>query len=128
MKEKVIKFVTNRWFGFVTGLVIAMLYMWQEKSLGSVNAWIMGHYNTAALRSVRRGGEICNHGGHVQVEEPAVVARGSCHRSSGDACGIAIPSAPGGSKKPRPVNIDANHLLTQTLQMRGRGICPLPHL
>lgn len=28
MKEKVIKFVTNRWFGFVAGLVIAMLYMW----------------------------------------------------------------------------------------------------
>ena len=40
MKEKVIRFVTNRWFGFVAGLVIAMLYMWQEQSLGSVNAWI----------------------------------------------------------------------------------------
>ena len=42
MKEKVIRFVTNRWFGFAAGQVIAMLYMWQEKSLGSVNAWIMG--------------------------------------------------------------------------------------
>lgn len=42
MKEKVIRFVTNRWFGFVAGLVIAMLYMWQEQSLGSVNAWIKG--------------------------------------------------------------------------------------
>jgi len=42
MKEKVIRFVTDRWFGFVAGLVIAMLYMWQEQSLGSVNAWIMG--------------------------------------------------------------------------------------
>lgn len=123
MKEKVIRFVTNRWFGFVAGLVIAMLYMWQEQSLGSVNAYHHAH----ALRSVRRGGETCHHRGHVQVEEPAVVARWSCHRSSGDACGIGVPSAPGGSKKPRPVNIDANHLLTQTLLMRGRGICPLPH-
>lgn len=87
-----------------------------------------GNHHTYALRSVRRGGEVRYHGGHVQVEEPAVVARGSCHWSSGDACGIGVPSAPGGSKKPRPVNIDANHLLTQTLQMRGRGICPLPHL
>lgn len=87
-----------------------------------------GHHHAAALRSVRRSGEVRYHRGHVQVEEPAVVARGSCHWSSGDACGIGVPSAPGGSKKPRPVNIDANHLLTQTLQMRGRGICPLPHL
>lgn len=87
-----------------------------------------GYHHAHALRSVRRGGETCHHRGHVQVEEPAVVARWSCHRSSGDACGIGVPSAPGGSKKPRPVNIDANHLLTQTLQMRGRGICPLPHL
>ena len=47
-----------------------------------------GHYNTTALRSVRRGGEVRYHGGHVQVEEPAVVARWSCHRSSGDACGM----------------------------------------
>lgn len=47
-----------------------------------------GNHHTYALRSVRRGGETCHHGGHVQVEEPAVVARGSCHWSSGDACGM----------------------------------------
>ena len=53
-----------------------------------------GYHHAHALRSVRRGGETCHHRGHVQVEEPAVVARGSCHRSSSDACGL-IPSIPG---------------------------------
>lgn len=47
-----------------------------------------GHHHAAALRSVRRGGEVRYNGGHVQVEEPAVVARGSCHRGCGDACGM----------------------------------------
>lgn len=53
-----------------------------------------GHHHAATLRSVRRGGEVRYHGGHVQVEEPAVVARGSCHWSSGDACGL-IPGIQG---------------------------------
>lgn len=42
MKEKIKELLKNGWVGLVVAMVIAMLYMWQEQSLGSVNAWIMG--------------------------------------------------------------------------------------
>lgn len=42
MKEKLVNFLASKWFGLIVGLVLTILAMWQEKSLGSVNAWIMG--------------------------------------------------------------------------------------
>lgn len=61
-----------------------------------------GHHHAAALRSVRRGGEVRYNGGHVQVEEPAVVARGSCHRGCGDAYCIGVTRFRAGRKKKAP--------------------------
>ncbi|MEJ8769723.1 hypothetical protein [Prevotella sp. HCN-7019] len=43
MKEKVISFITSKWFSLIVGLVLTILVMWQEKSLGDmINSWALG--------------------------------------------------------------------------------------
>lgn len=43
MKEKIVNFVTSKWFGVILGFILTVLAMLQEKLLGDMtNAWILG--------------------------------------------------------------------------------------
>lgn len=43
MKEKIINFVTSKWFGVILGFILTVLAMLQEKLLGDMtNAWLLG--------------------------------------------------------------------------------------